>query len=480
MIPSMPTPVLLYRDLSDRLAGLIRAGTFSAGDRLPSIRHISREHHVSITTAVGAYRRLEDDGLIEARPRSGYFVKPPVYETGRSFSAATQRPAKPVLVSQSAIFEAIMDSVENRRMVPFASAAPDDALIPHRKLAAISNAIIRKHGAEALRYTPPTGRRELRVALSRRLLALGIKAAPDEIITTHGATEALLLSLRATTRRGDIVAVESPTYFGILNLIRDLGLRALEIPVDPRDGLSLEALEIALKKHRIAACVVQPNFHNPTGCLMPDARKKHLATLSTRHGFAIIEDDVYGELSHDGRRPASIGLHGGNVIHCGCTSKTLAPGLRVGWLVPGKYLAEIKRLKLIQCPWNATLSELIVAGFLDEGGYDRHLRRLRAIYAQQSQRMRQAISRAFPESAAARISQPAGGFVLWVEMPARFDSETFAVDAISKGISIVPGTLFSPSGGLKNCFRLSCGAAIGPRELTAITTLGTLASHHLR
>jgi DNA-binding transcriptional MocR family regulator len=469
-----PPPPLLYRDLADRLAGLIRGGTFSAGDRLPSIRHTSREHHVSITTAVEAYRRLEDDGLIEARPRSGYFVKPPVYATGRAFTAATRRIAKPVLVEQSAIFEAIMDSVENRQMIPFASAAPDDSLIPHRKLANLAGAVLRKHGPEALRYTPPTGRRELRVALSRRLLALGIKAAPDEIITTHGATEALLLSLRATTKRGDIVAVESPTYFGILNLIRDLGLRALEIPVDPASGLSLEALEAALKKHRIAACVVQPNFQNPIGCLMPDARKKQLAALSEQYDFTVIEDDVYGELALDGQRPASIALYGGNVIHCGSTSKTLAPGLRVGWLVPGRHLTEIKRLKLIQCPWNATLSELIVAGFLDEGGYDRHLRRLRGIYARQCQLMRQAVIRAFP--ATCRVSQPAGGFVLWVEMPDGFNSEAFAVDAIAQGISLVPGTLFSPSGGLKNCFRLSGGFAMEARELAAITTLGSLAT----
>ena len=476
MIVSMKPSVPLYQTLASRLAELVRAGTFSAGDRLPSVRQTSREHKLSISTVMEAYRCLEDQGIIRARPRSGYYVPPPTLDPSR-IPLAAKYSGKPILVEQSAIFETVMDLVENRRVVPFAGAAPDDSIIPSAKLASITNAVMRKFKSEAFRYTPPMGRRELRVALSRRLLGAGIKATPDEIVTTHGATEALLMALRATTKRGDVVAVETPTYFGILHLVRDLGLRAIEIPVCPGEGMVVDHLEKVLKKHRIAACVVQPNFHNPIGSVMSSESKKRLAGLSEIHDFALIEDDVYGELSHDGGRPSSIALHGGNVIHCGSVSKTIAPGLRVGWAVPGRYLKEVKRMKTIQCPWNATLSELVVCEFLEAGGYDRHLRRIRQLYAMQCARTRQAVMMHFPKDC--RVNQPAGGFVLWIEMPVGFDSEAYTVAAVSKGISLVPGTLFSPSGGLKNCLRLSCGFAFGSRTLDALATLGKLAKSHL-
>src|SRR6478735_3988683 len=469
----MKAAVPIYQELASRLAGLIRAGTFTAGDRLPSVRQASREHQVSITTVTEAYRILADQGVIAARPRSGYYVPPPVLDLATIPSTARHF-SKPIRIQPSALFESVMNLVENRSVVPFAGAAPDESIIPSAKLASITAAVMRKFKADALRYTPPVGRRELRLALSRRLLVTGIQATADEIITTHGATEALRLALRATTRPGELVAVETPTYFGILHLVRDLGLRAIEIPVCPIDGMKLDALEMALKKHRIAACVVQPNFQNPIGCVMSPEAKKRLANLSDHHGFAIIEDDVYGELSHDDHRPSSISLHGGKVIHCGSISKTLAPGLRVGWMVAGIYQEEVRRLKTIQSPWNATLSELVVAQFLAAGGYDRHLRRIRQLYARQCTLTRQAVIRHFPKSC--RVNQPAGGFVLWIEMPAGFDAETFTVDAVAKGISLVPGSLFSPSGGLKNCFRLSCGFAFGPRTLEAISTLGKLAA----
>lgn len=465
----------MYQALSDKLSALIRGGTFTPGDKLPSIRRASRENRVSITTVLEAYRALEAKGLIEGRPRSGYFVRPPAKPVRRS-APATRYRTKPVRIETPAIFEAVMASVENRDMVPFAAATPDDTIIKMSKLPSLSAAAFRKHGAEAARYTPPAGRRELRLALSRRLLACGIKAAHDEIITTHGATEALLLALRAVTKAGDSVAVESPTYFGILHLIRDLGLRAIELPVSRESGISLDALEAALEKHRVAACVVQPNFQNPIGCVMPPEHKKRLAELSAHHGFTIIEDDVYGDLGHTGERPSSIALHGGDVIHCGSVSKTIAPGLRVGWMVPGDHLPRIQHLKTAMCPWNTTLSELMVARFLDEGGYDRHLRRIRELYAAQCARLREEAARHFPQ--AVRIGAPVGGFVLWIEMPETFDSESFTMEAISDGISVVPGTVFSPTLRFKNCFRLNAGIAPAPRVLEALASLGRLAGHH--
>lgn len=473
----MSTVQPLYQELVSKLAALIQAGTFPPGSRFPSVRHTSREHRVSLSTVTEAYRRLEDEGLIEARPRSGYFVAPPKISSDR-FPTTGGRASKPIRLSRASIFEELMDSAGDPAFVPFATAAPGDGIIPHAKLAALTREVLRKHGAAAYRYTPPQGRRELRAALSRRLFDVGLNVAPDEIITTQGGTEGLMLALRATAKTGDLVAVESPSYFGTLHLVRDLGLRVIEIPVDPRTGLVIPALAGALKKHRIAACVVQPNFQNPIGALMPDSNKKQLAALAAEHDYTLIEDDVYGDLSHDGSRPQSIAVHGGDrVIHCGSVSKTIAPGMRVGWLVPGRHLAEIRRLKGIEAPWNATLSELVIASFLDAGGYDRHLRRIRGLYAEQCAKIREAVLRHFPDCA--RVNRPAGGFVLWIEMPEGFDARAFAAAALEKKIGVSPGPIFSASGGLNHCFRLSCGFAFDGRTLDALATLGKLSRHFL-
>lgn len=460
----------LYQVLAGQLGALIRSGAFAAGGRLPSVRQTSREHRLSLSTVTEAYRALEDQGIIVARPRSGYYVAPPRVESPRL------RPGKPVRIGQASIFEAVMATVDDARVMPFAAAAPDPSIGPGAKLAAITREILRRHGAEALRYTPPGGRRELRTALSRRLFGAGVTASPEEIVTTQGATEALLLALQATTQRGELVAVESPSYFGTLNLIRELGLKAIEIPVEPERGPVLEALESSLQRRRIRACVVQPDFQNPVGSLMPVARKQQLAALAERYDFTLIEDSVYSDLAHDGATPPSLALYSDRVIHCGSVSKTIAPGLRVGWIAPGRHATEVQRLKSMQAPWNAALSELIVAEFLDEGGYDRHLRRVRRIHAAHCEMLREALQAHFPQ--AVRISQPRGGFVLWVEMPAAFDAESFTLAAISHGISLVPGTMFSPSCGLGNCFRLSGGFPLAGRPLAAVAQLGRLAPHH--
>lgn len=472
----MATVLPLYLELETKLASLIRSGTFRPGARFPSVRHTSREHRVSISTVTEAYRRLEDEGLIEARPRSGYFVSPPRISEDR-FPTTAAKPSKPIRIERDSAFDAIMEVSGDPAFVRFGSATPGDDIVPEQKIAALTREVMRKHGAASLRYTPPLGRRELRAALSRRAFDFGLNVTPDQIVTTMGGTEAVLLALRAVTRPGDLVAVETPSYFGTLHLVRDLGLRVIEIPVDARSGMVVEALAKALKKHRIAACIVQPQFHNPIGSLMPEERKRELAALAEQHDFTIIEDDVYGDLAHDGPRPPSIASMSERVIHCGSVSKTIAPGLRVGWAISGTHLDQIRRLKGIQNPWNSTLSELVVAGFLDAGGYDRHLRRIRKIYAEQCAKTREAVLHYFPDCA--RVNRPAGGFVLWVEMPEGFDSEAFTSAAMEKQISIAPGTIFSASGGLNHCFRLACGFNLDQRGVDAIATLGKLSTRFL-
>jgi DNA-binding transcriptional MocR family regulator len=464
----------LYQNLAERLATLIAGGTFSAGSRLPSVRRMSREQRVSVTTVLEAYGRLEDQGIIESRPRSGYYVRPPQVLSGE-LPRAVRRAAKPVAVTHSSIFETVMDAVADTDVVPFGLAVPGDDIMPAAKLASMTNGVIRRHGAAAFRYTMAPGRRELQVALSRRYLSGGIEAPPEWILITQGATEAIALALRATTRPGDLVAVESPTYFGILQLAKDLGLRVLEIPVNATTGLDVAVFKTLLEKFQVAVCIVQPSYQNPVGSCMSDEAKRELVDLANRHDFMIIEDDLYGEISHREGRPTTVSYydHNHRVIHCSSFSKVLAPGLRVGWVANGKYFDEMKRLKTIHYMANPTVSELVAAEFLEAGGYDRHLRRIRGLFDERCHAMREAVLESFPDGT--RVNQPTGGFVLWVEMPEGFDSEEFAVKAIAAGISLVPGTIFTPTCRLRNCFRLSCGSAFDERAAKAVKTLGRLA-----
>ena len=284
------------------------------------------------------------------------------------------------------------------------------------------------------------------------------------------------MALAAVTRPGDLVAVETPTFFGILRIIEDLGLRVVEIPLCPSDGMDLDALEEAAAKHPVKACVVQPNFQNPTGSLMTAASRSRLVKLAEKHDFMIVEDD----LAYDGERPPSLLAddRAGRVIHCGGVSKTLAPGLRVGWLVSQNHQARLQSVKNVRFTANPTLSELIVATYLADGGYDRHLRRLRRIYQDQAMQMRESVFAVFPEGT--RVNAPLGGFVIWVQLPRSYDAEQLARDAMEEGISLVPGTIFSASGSLKNCLRLSCGFPFTGRTGNALVTLGALCAKQAR
>ncbi|WP_411826631.1 PLP-dependent aminotransferase family protein [Luteolibacter sp. AS25] len=473
----MNTP--LYQELATKIQGLIRAGTFPSGSKLPSVRRLSREQNVSVTTAMEAYSRLEGLGLIQSRPRSGYFVRPPIVTAGQ-LPKPSEQSRKPITVQYPQIMQAVIEAVANPRIVPFGAAAPGDEIIPHKRLSTLSNALIRRHGAAAFRYSMAPGRKELRAIISRRMLSAGVQADPDDIVTTQGATEALALALRATTSPGDVVAVENPTYFGILHLCKDFGLNVVEVPMDAQKGISITALEELSTNYKIAACIVQPSFQNPLGSCMPDDTKKQLVDLAIARDFALIEDDLYGELGHSGPRPSALAGFDkdGRVIQCGSVSKWLAPGIRVGWVISRKYRDEIRRLKAIHSLSSSTLSELVVAEYFAIGGAERHLRRVSSLFGEYCAEMREAVLREFP--AGTRVNQPKGGFVLWVEMPEKYDSELLSIAALEHDICLIPGSLFSASCGLKNCLRLSCGHSWSKRSAEAIRTLGRLVTTCVR
>ena len=235
----------------------------------------------------------------------------------------------------------------------------------------------RTFGARVNAYAPSWGVEELRVQVARRALATGCTVTPDEVMVTSGGQEAIALCLQAFCKAGDTVALESPCYYGFLQAMEALGIKGLEIPAHPTDGLSLEALELALRTHDIKAVLAIPNFNNPLGSCMPPARKKALAAMLAKRGIPLLEDDIYGDLHHGDVRPMTCKSFDrtGNVILCDSFSKTLSPGLRVGWMAPGRYLEKLRYHKLISNLASPALTQLAVADFLANGGFDRHLRR---------------------------------------------------------------------------------------------------------
>jgi DNA-binding transcriptional MocR family regulator len=446
----------LYEDLATHLAGLVADGTLRPGDRLPSVRQLSLQRSVSVSTVLQAYLLLENRGVVETRPQSGHYVRTPR-------GAPVLEPRPPRLSSQatrvtvSDLVARVYGAQRNPKIVPFGAATVSPVLLPTEKLNRRMSAVAREAGGAGVAYDIPPGCLALRRQIARRAVDIGVGLRPDDIVTTVGAMEALHLCLRAVARAGDTIAVESPGYYGLLQLIEGLGMKALEIPALAGSGLDLEILEQALRRHRIKACLVVTNFSNPVGALMPDGSKRALVQMLARREIPLIEDDIYGDLyfGEVRPRPAKAFDTEGLVLLCSSFSKTLAPGYRVGYVAPGRFRERVERLKFAQTVATATLPQMAVADFLANGGYERHLRRLRRNLEGQVARMSAAIGERFPSGT--RISRPSGGFVLWIELPAGKSALDLHARALDAGISIAPGPIFSAKQRFLNCFRVSCG-----------------------
>lgn len=463
----------LYARVARRFVSLIERGTLRPGDRLPSLRRTSVVERVSLTTSLQAYSMLEMRGYVEARPQSGFYVRPRASrETRPPAVSPTGRSATPL--DASASVSRVLLSAEDRRLVAFGAACPAPSLLPTRALVRLVSSIGRARVADTNAYSFPPGRDELRREIARRALRWGGSLAPEDVLVTCGATEALSLALMATTRRGDIVAVESPCYFGTLLLLDTLGLRAIGVATDPREGLRVDDLAAVLRRHRVAAIVASPTCQNPLGSVMSDQAKRALAALLSRHDVPLIEDDVYGEAFHGSERPAPVKAwdRGGRVLWCSSFSKVLAPGYRIGWIAGGRYQERLTRLKLASTLATPAVPQLAIAAFLRSGSYDRFAKKVRASYRDQVERGREAVARFFPEGT--RVTQPQGGFLLWVEMPPGVDSVRVADEALAAGISISPGTLFSVQDRHRHCLRLSCGQPWTSELDRAVEKLGRI------
>jgi len=470
----MSDTAFLYQQVASELAEALRSGAILAGARLPSLRTMAARHGVSLATATLAYEMLEREGLIEARERSGYFARAAV--CGSECEPAMSRPEQtPGEVTVARLALDILEEVRRPGVLNLGAAVPGEELLPLRPLLREMGTVARENPSILGRYEVPAGNPELREQIARHLARSGCRCRPEEIIVTNGAMEAITLSLRAVARSGDTIAIESPTFYGILQAIEVLGMRALELPTHPRDGVDLDALEEALATHEIAAILLVPSFNNPLGSLMPLAGRQRLAKMVAHFDVPLIEDDIYGDLGYQSPRLPTVKSFDrtGNVVLCSSFSKTLAPGFRIGYVVAGRHHSRIEHLKLLGNVATSGLPQLTIAHYLKSNRYDQMMRRAVRTYQQRSELLRRLILEHFPEGTL--VTQPQGGFVLWVELPEHMDAVQLHQAALHQGIAITPGVIFSPRGDYRHHLRMSSGQAEDTEMRDGVRRLGTLA-----
>jgi len=469
------TKPTLYGEVADRVLSLIESGTFQAGDRLPSIRSFAGQLDVSVNTVKEAYGLLESQRFLEARPQSGYYVRrsvPPLPKTGVDPGVRTSLDPREVTMCQ--VYREVTVRGREQPGASLAIALPDPGLLPAEKLNAAFHTAWRTMGRSMTDYALSPGLPLLREQIAQEAVQAGMVLSPDDIVITSGASEALTLALLTLCRAGDTVAIETPTYFNFLSLLKELGIKVLEIPTASEEGVNLDILAWALETHTVKAFITIANFNNPLGSRLTDERKKKLVDLCRTRGVPLIEDDIYGDLPFCGPRPRTCKSFDpdGSVILVSGFSKTLAPGYRIGWMVPGRWYEAIDRMKSLTSVASATPTQWAVGRFLETGGYQRHLRTLRYRLADQVGVMAEAVARSFPDGT--RVSRPAGGFVLWVELPGEVDTTPLFVRALAEGIVFSPGEIFSASGRFRNALRLNAGIW-NEGTARAIERLGRLA-----
>ena len=462
-----------YEKFADEIAELIRTGVLGPGEKVPSVRHASRTYGVSPSTVFQAYYLLEDRGLIQARARSGYFVREhamrPLHEP-----ELTAHVAQTTEVDVSELVFSVLASLKDPHTVPFGSAFPSPDLFPLPRLAKSMAHALRRLSPHEIIADMTAGNADLRRQIALRYMVSGVMLPLEELVISNGAMEALNLCLQCVTQPGDLVAIESPTFYACLQVLERLQLKAVEIPVHPREGIDLGALSESLKQLPIKACWFMSSLQNPLGASMSEEKKQALYALLQRHQVPLIEDDVYAELYFGSQPPKPVKSFDreGLVMHCGSFSKCLAPGYRVGWVAGGRWAEQIRRLKLMTTLSPSVPAQAAIADYLQHGGYDRHLRKLRIALETQQAAMLASAARHFP--AETRVSRPAGGYFLWFEFPERVDSLQLFQLALAQGISLAPGPIFSATRGFRHCARLNHGHPWDAQSEQAMAALGRI------
>ena len=469
----------LYNSLAERIEEMINNRVIKVGDKLPSVRNISREQGVSVSTALKAYGHLENLGLIESRPKSGYYVRlAPIQQHDLP---PTSSPYQYLLVdNMDDLLKTVMSSVNNPNVIPFSLGMPSLALLPVAKIKKAVAQVMRKSPAAHLSYESVQGSESLRKQIAKLSFNHGLSISEQEVIVTAGCMEATNFAILATTQPGDAIAIESPAFFGIIQAIERAGRRAVEISTDPVQGVDLVHLERAIKSEDLKACLFVTNFSNPMGALLSNEKKRRLLDLLAKPKIPLIENDMYGELYYTDERPRTCRSFAqpDQVILCSSLSKTLVPGYRVGWIIPGAYYDAVFKAKMYHGISTSTLPQEIVSHFLENNRFELHLRKMRKTLYVESLKYREAIHKYFP--ATTRVSQPQGGFIFWIELEKGIDTLEIFKRSNEIGISIAPGQLFSRQSDFSHCFRLCYGIPFSKEVDDALKKLGAIVKTYLK
>ena len=463
----------IYESLADDIKYKIESGIYKAGDKLPSIRDFHKQLNLSISTVYKAYIELEVSGIIEARPKSGYYVKSLVRNMAPPILKKVQ--THPARIDMSSVVHTVHDAISDESMLPLGGLMISPDLLPYKHFSRIAKSITNNLMKKMLLYSPPAGLPDFRKEIAKRYSGFAGSIGFDEITVTHGCMEALAVSLQSIVKAGDTIAIETPSFFMVLQLLSSLGVYVVEIPTNPITGVSLSDIKDVIERHDIKACLLMPNFQNPLGALMPDDEKRKIVHYITEQKIPLIEDDIYSELYFGKNRPLPLKTFDkeGWVITCSSFSKTLSPGLRVGWIISGsRFNKKINDQKTAVSISNSTLDQHILLEFLKSGGYDRHLRSLRNSVKKQCFNTAQAISRYFPKGT--RLAQPHGGAFLWVQLPEGKSGFHLFQNALKENIAILPGNICSNSDQYDNYIRLSCGFPFDEKIEAGIIRLGEM------
>ena len=468
----MKQDIFHYRKVEKYIMGLVDSETLKTGEKLPSLRKLSRQLAVSISTISQAYLELEKRGIIAARERSGFYLASGAKRLPPPTSR-TRPDMIPTFGQRNDLIQTVLEALGNRNLLPLGVVSPAEELLPSKTLTRLLTSALRDDPIRAMNYSSVCGDIELRRQIALHSLDAGVTVTPDEILITSGAMEGISIALRALTRPGDNVLIQSPSYFCFLQLLENCGLRAIEIPssttgIDPDDDRN------AIKRFDIKAAILVPNFNNPDGSFTDDTKKREIVKLLAEQAIPLVEDDVYADLHFGDKRPATFKSFDsrGQVILCSSFSKTVAPGYRIGWMLPGRYYEKTLNLKTTTNICTAAPNQMAMTAFLREGYYERHLRRLRSAIQSQMETLLLSLHRHFPETTKAGF--PGGGAAIWVELPKRVDAIELFYRARQMGIGLAPGPIFSTQDKYNNFIRLSCNGIWSQNIEEGMIKLGKL------
>jgi len=469
----------LYHQIAGKIESMISRGTYQPGERLPGVRRLSKDFGVSVGTVLEALYRLHNTGNLEVRPRSGYYVSTPRADLPNTIKAKPIQSA-PKSVSNQATVLRLASASNNPEIVQLGAALPHPDYQPRNALARHFRAALREHPYATSSYEFPPGYEPLRKTIATRMRHAGLHLHPEQITISNGCQEAVTICLSLVAKPGDIIAVESPAYYGLLQCIESLGMRALELKTDPTNGIDPGILDTTLQRWPVKACVLTANGNNPLGYITSDENKRDILRVLKKHDVALVEDDIYGDLSlsspGSGERPKAMCAYATKQIalYCSSFSKTVSPALRIGWIASTSLNEQIQHAKFLRNIATASIDQIALAGYLANSGYDRHLDKHRDQYAKNAREVLGAIAGFFP--AETRASHPRAGFTIWVQLPQAINGNELTYACLEKNIGIFPGQLFSASGRYKNYIRLSCAQPVTNKVLQAMKTVGQIAS----